>query len=276
MRRLTTEHQEFVNEKGGWNRFNEFLLKTIMRPIHENWKEIDSNEGSDGDSKSDEINDLNILRLMVTPAYVFSCYLSTFKKRKKMSGCSCSETHTIHGNYSNEIEAHPCPANENFVPISNCRQHLECNDPIYTCIDLASLGHKLAVRTPEFSVEYLAITEQAKSLTVKLLDQCSSTKDVETLLEENSGSRKYFNFYNKGRYLSSGQDMKYPRLKLAMDLNHREFVGHMYCQQMLKTEWYCNRTWAGTSNLYKVGNESKLISKSIKFEFNDIFMISYF
>ena len=116
LRRLTTEHQEFVNEKGGWNRFNEFLLKTIMRPIHENWKEIDSNEESDGDSKSDEINDLNILRLMVTPAYVFSCYLSTFKKRKKMSGCSCSETHTIH--LSNEIEAHPCPANENFVPIN--------------------------------------------------------------------------------------------------------------------------------------------------------------
>ena len=229
------------------------IKSCVMRPIYDNWKQIDAKDEFPDDAKSDEINDLNILRLMVTPAYIFSCYLSTLDKSKKISGCSCSANHGNQKRRSIKVDAHPCPGNEYFIPFSNCKLHLECNDPIYTCIDLASLGTSLAYRTPEFSAEYLYISDEAKSLTVKLLDQCSSTKDVETLLEEDSGSRKYFNFSNRRKYISSGQEMKYPRLKLAIDLNHKEFVGHMYCQQMLKKEWYCNRHWAGTSTVYKVG-----------------------
>ena len=245
-----------------------------MRPIYENWKyNVKSENGVENDENpnNDEINDLKILRLMVTPAYVFSCYLSILdgseasikqSSNKKMEECSCIKKSRMHTGRIDKIECHLCPANNDFVPITNCRQHLECNDPIYTCIDLTCLGLKLANQTPEFAMEYLGISDQAKALTVQLLGQCSTTDDVETLLEEDSGSRKYFNLSNTGKYISSGQDMKYPRLKLAIEFNHKEFVGHMYCQQMLKNEWYCNRTWAGTSILYKVSYRTSLKSSS--------------
>ena len=32
--------------------------------------------------------------------------------------------------------------------------------------------------------------------------------------------------------------MKYPRLRLAVEQNHKEFVGHMYSQQVLNQVWY--------------------------------------
>ena len=230
------------------------LWSSLIRPIYESWKSNGDNVENDGNEKNDERKELDILRLMVTPAYVFSCYLAILNmdSKQKRSECSCVLNSTERVGMMNETQFHLCPDNGNFVPFSNCRQHLECNDPIYTCIDLACLGSTLAKRKPEFATEYQGIVQKAKDLSVQLLDQCSSTNDVETLLEEDSGSRKYFNFSNKGASISSGEEMRYPRLELAIELHHREFVGHMYCQQMLKREWYCNRTWAGTSNLYKV------------------------
>ena len=71
-----------------------------MRPIYENWKyNVKSENGVENDENpnNDEINDLKILRLMVTPAYVFSCYLSILdgseasikqNSNKKMEECS--------------------------------------------------------------------------------------------------------------------------------------------------------------------------------------------
>ena len=37
--------------------------------------------------------------------------------------------------------------------------------------------------------------------------------------------------------------MKYPRLRLAIELNEKEFVGHMYCQQILTQQWSGNIFW---------------------------------
>ena len=45
--------------------------------------------------------------------------------------------------------------------------------------------------------------------------------------------------------------MKYPRLRLAIEHNHKEFVGHMYCQQMLRQAWYGDTRWQGAPTFYK-------------------------
>ena len=231
------------------------FLKSLIRPfgvlefLNCNSKNT-MTENTQMDSNSDEIKDLKILRLMATPSYIFACYLSaidcsglTNKGNSSNSGyCTCSQDVT-NANY------HVCPANQHFIPVSKCRQHPECNDPIYACLDLASLGSKLAERMPEYGEEYQEISKMAKKLPVQLLDQCSNTKDVNLLLDEDSGSKKYFKSFQS---VQIGKAMKYPRLMLAIEMNHKEFVGHMYCQQTLKREWFCYLKWSGTSTLYKV------------------------
>jgi hypothetical protein len=46
--------------------------------------------------------------------------------------------------------------------------------------------------------------------------------------------------------------MKYPRLRLAIEHNHKEFVGHMFCQQTLRQEWHGGIAWQGRPVTYKL------------------------
>ena len=46
--------------------------------------------------------------------------------------------------------------------------------------------------------------------------------------------------------------VRYPRLRLAMEHNHKAFVGHMYCQQMLRQEWHGGVPWLGKGLKYKI------------------------
>ena len=165
------------------------------------------------------------------------------EREGEISSCTC------HINSKNS-DVHYCPSNKLFLPVTNCRKHPECNDPIYACFDLAALSNKLAKRMPEYGEEYEEISRLATSLSVSFLDQCINTDEVKLLLAEDSGSKKYFKLFNDVSKLV--KIIKYPRLMLAIELNNKEFVGHMYCQQMLKEEWYCNQSWQGTSKLYKV------------------------
>ena len=231
------------------------FMKSLIRPF--GFLEFLSNNALNSatdktHANNDEIKDLKILRLMASSAYVFSCYLSavetsgitTNAKRGSSGNCSCMQNEKTK-------EYHVCPANDYFIPVTNCREHPECNDPIYACFDLANLGTKLAEKMPEYGEEYQEISKIAQNLPVQLMDQCSNTKDVELLLDEDSGTRKYFTAFQT---VQIGKTMKYPRLMLAIEMNHKEFVGHMYCQQTLKREWFCYITWSGTSTLYKVSN----------------------
>ena len=121
------------------------------------------------DPNSDEIKDLKILRLMATPAYIFACYLSAIDSagitnRSNVGSstyCTCSQD-------VNNVDYHVCPLNEHFIPVARCRLHLECNDPIYSCLDLANLGSKLAEKMPEYGEEYQEISKMARNLPVQL------------------------------------------------------------------------------------------------------------
>ena len=39
---------------------------------------------------------------------------------------------------------------------------------------------------------------------------------------------------NRGLNFLILKTTRYPRIRLAIEHNHKEFVGHMYCQQMLR------------------------------------------
>ena len=62
-------------------------------------------------------------------------------------------------------------------------------------------------------------------------------------MKESAGSTKYFRF---------AKEMKYPRLRLAIEHNHKDFVGHMYCQQVLRQEWHGGIKWQGAGLLFKI------------------------
>ena len=90
------------------------------------------------------------------------------------------------------------------------------NEFSYRCFDLAKLACEYADRIPEYREEYTEIAQQCRKLSVELLDQCNETSEVQLILQESTGANKYF------RHSSS---MKYPRLRLAIEHNHKEFVG---------------------------------------------------
>ena len=107
----------------------------------------------------DEVNDLNILRLMAKRSYIISCYESVVESKcysctkdsdslespgspgyfQGAEDCQCYTENTTIGiemnSYENiekeDIEFHYCPAHKFFKPNMHCNQHVECNDPIY-------------------------------------------------------------------------------------------------------------------------------------------------
>ena len=86
------------------------------------------------------------------------------------------------------------------------------------------------------------MANQCYKLSVQLLEQCNNTEEVQILLQESAGSSKYFRHFN---------EMKYPRLRLAIEHNQKEFVGHMFCQQILRQQWHGNIPWQGKPFLFK-------------------------
>ena len=95
----------------------------------------------------------------------------------------------------------------------------------------------------EFREECNEIARQCRQLSVQLLEQCVNIEEVQVLLKENAGSSKYFR---------NTEEMKYPRLKLAIEHNNKEFVGHVFCQQILRQQWHGDLLWQGTPLKFKI------------------------
>lgn len=205
----------------------------------------------------DEVNDLNILRLMAKKSYIFSCYETVLEakmnKKGEIDDCQChkassfrmmDKNHSIIMNHR-EKSFHYCPASKYFKPNMHCTEHVECNDPIFRCFDLAKMACEYADRVPEYREEYGNIAQECRALSVEILDQCCDTGEVQTILKESAGASKYLR-------LSSA--IKYPRIRLAIEHNHKEFVGHMYCQQMLRNVWHGNIPWQGAPFTFKIAH----------------------
>ena len=103
------------------------------------------------DKRDDEVNNLTILKMMARKNYMLSCYevmvdskiTKTHQKQLKKMGididdCTCS----VNNGYAaipgaqmsikgSNVPFHYCPAHDYFEPNLFCREHLECNDPIY-------------------------------------------------------------------------------------------------------------------------------------------------
>ena len=142
--------------------------------------------------------------------------------------------------------------------VSNfCEQHIECNDPIFFCFDIAKLCHDFGEKAPEYGEECKVLSNDLIDFSVQLLDHCCNIEEVELLLSEKAGLSKYMRFV--------GEDMeqdgnlmffKHPRLTLATELNYKQFVGHMHCQQILRLQWHGKQEWENKSFICKVCNNT--------------------
>ena len=99
-------------------------------------------------------------------------------------------------------------------PDINCKDpnHAECNDPIFKCFEYACEADKKKKEVPEFQEEYEKIAKNCRKLSAQLLDQCNKKSEIDQILHESAGSSKYFRNVEK---------MKYPRLRLAIEHNHK-------------------------------------------------------
>ena len=79
-------------------------------------------------------------------------------------------------------------------------------------------------------------------MSVQLLDQCINTDEAQVILEDHTGTSKYFRF---------SKDMVLPRLHLAIEHNHKEFVGHALCQQVFGHFYEENVPWHGKNLRFK-------------------------
>ena len=78
--------------------------------------------------------------------------------------------------------------------------------------------------------------QEIKNLPVQLLDQCYNATEAQMILEDQTGSSKFFRDPNQ---------MVLPRLHLAIEHNNRGFVGHPMCQQVFSKTFHQGMPWNG-------------------------------
>ncbi len=249
-----------------------FKLPDIGSRKRNMWSGIlQQQQDSDEDgAERDDVYAIRILTLMSSPAYIFACYAVVAEERDlegKESVCECvgitkpkvfvhntskisvlvDESRTESTMVANCLEesVHYCPGSNKFKPRDDCFHHLECNDPIYRCFDIARLTYEASQIYPEYRTEFMEIAKRCRSLATKILSQCKNSKEVSVLLQEKTASTKYFKEFTTS--------MKFPRVRLAIEHNHKEFATHMYCQQFLRKQWHGKvNDWQSRSLLSKV------------------------
>ena len=82
------------------------------------------------------------------------------------------------------------------------------------CFYLSKLVGNYAKHNPEEGEECAKIIQEFKNLPLQLLDQCNDAREAQMILEDQTGSSKFFRDPNK---------MLLPRLHLAIEHNNRGF-----------------------------------------------------
>ncbi len=220
----------------------------IKRPRAERARGRDWRKDGEED-EGDEVFNMHVLRAMSKPCYVFTCYTVVSdvarkllkKKQRNENGdvgreCGCDgEVHRGH-----------CPDNRvRFDPKLGCLEHPACNDPIFWFFKISKVASSHAGKVPEYREEYESIASASNRSAVHLLDQCQDTAEVEILLSEKSGVTDFLHH-------SAVKRMDYPRLQMAIVNNHKAFVGHMYCQQVLRNKWNGGVPWQGKGILFRL------------------------
>ena len=103
--------------------------------------------------------------------------------------------------------------------------------------------NQYADHNPETREECEEIAQEFRKLSVQILDHCKSTAEAQTVLDDQTGSSKYFRH---------SLNMMLPRLHLAIEHNHKEFVGHPLCQQVFMQCYHKGVPFHGQSLMFQI------------------------
>ena len=103
-------------------------------------------------------------------------------------------------------------------------------DPISEAFHNLHISRVQANRNIEYRTKFSIVKRESKEFIVKLLDCCENSEEARIFLLHD---------YKINHYFTDAliNDMPYPRLEIAVADKHEEFVGHDYCQQILRQEW---------------------------------------
>ena len=120
---------------------------------------------------------------------------------------------------------------KSYVPFSN------------RCFYLSKKVSQYADQNPETREECEEIAQDFRKLSVQILDHCKTTAEAQTILDDKTGSSKYFR---------RSLNMMLPRLHLAIEHNHKEFVGHPLCQQVFMQFYRQGVPFHGHSLIFQI------------------------
>ena len=111
------------------------------------------------------------------------------------------------------------------------------------CFYLSKKVNQYADQNPETREECEEIAQDFRKLSVQILDHCKTTAEAQTILDDQTGASKYFR---------SSLNMMLPRLHLAIEHNHKEFVGHPLCQQVFMQSYRQGVPFHGHSFIFQI------------------------
>jgi len=134
---------------------------------------------------------------------------------------------------------------------------LTSQDPILTAFQLS---HELGIcveKEREFKADYLPLYQKCSEFAVDLLDQCTTSHEVNMLFTRKQG-------YDPIR----AGDVKYSRLFLAVEMEQKSFVAHRNSQQVLRAAWL--DSWADWICLSFMSKMARLVPRLLMLPFMTI------
>ncbi|XP_055355691.1 short transient receptor potential channel 4-like isoform X2 [Paramacrobiotus metropolitanus] len=116
---------------------------------------------------------------------------------------------------------------------------LSSRDVLKSCFKLCGELVSCASKEPELLQKYTELEEKLRNFAQAILEQCSTTDEVELILKQ--------------PHTGAPAGCVYPRIYLAIQCRQKEFIAHENCQQVLRAAWLDDwQDWRGMSSLAKL------------------------
>ena len=103
-------------------------------------------------------------------------------------------------------------------------------DPLSEAYHNLHISRVQALRNVEYKNKFNVVKNYSKDFIIRMLNCCKDLEEARLVIQHDFKVNHYFND-------ALIRNMTYPRLEIAELENHEEFVGHDFCQQILREQW---------------------------------------
>eukprot|EP00058_Branchiostoma_floridae_P025912 XP_002611402.1 hypothetical protein BRAFLDRAFT_210686 [Branchiostoma floridae] len=166
-----------------------------------------------------QLNQFEILQLLLSQGATIA---NPHKPGCRCTGCKGSNKDDSLRHSILRIETYRALASPSWISLTS-------SDPVLTAFKLSWDLRHLATNEREFQESYLSLAEQCRKYPVELLDQCRSSVELNTILNQDKEDDAIDDDHQKPSLY---------RLKLALKYEQKQFVAHPHCQQLLTSMWH--------------------------------------